>query len=476
MKQTLIAKDTREYGNVPAGPVKSFFVAVLTRDITLSDAILDLLDNSVDGILRKKRGRIGEKRPYEGFHAEIKYDRNSFEITDNCGGIPWALRDYAFRMGRVDGTPSGHAPTVGAFGIGMKRAIFKMGRQSLIRTQNGDDAYEVEINPSWLADQDDWSMPARASKSRMQEDGTHIRISELDDGVRSLFGNDRELFDSEFKSKLATHYAFIINKGFGVRVNGDLIQPKPTELRFEPTRRGAAIQPFIYQTTVGDVDVFLAVGFTHPIPSEDDVRAESEKKQYSSLNAGWTVVCNDRAVLYCDRTELTGWGEAGIPKYHTQFIAISGVVEFRSNNAASLPTTTTKRGIDASSRLYLQVKNKMREGLRIFTTFTNQWKGRDLAQQAQERIKGAKPQSMEELRSTAATLQLRSVSSGAKGKQYKPNLPAPPKATTDQQRISFVRTLGDIRDVSDHLFGKSNVNPSEVGSKCFDVILSEARK
>ena len=67
------------------------------------------------------------------------------------------------------------------------------------------------------------------------------------------------------------------------------------------------------------------------------------------MDAGWTIICNDRAVLYCDRTELTGWGEAGVPRYHTQFIAISGIVEFQSNDPAKLPTTTTKRGIDASS-------------------------------------------------------------------------------------------------------------------------------
>ena len=37
-----------------ASPVKSLFVSMLTRDIQLEDAILDLLDNCVDGILRSK--------------------------------------------------------------------------------------------------------------------------------------------------------------------------------------------------------------------------------------------------------------------------------------------------------------------------------------------------------------------------------------------------------------------------------------
>ena len=143
------------------------------------------------------------------------------------------------------------------------------------------------------------------------------------------------------------------------------MSPKPTRLAFSEGKRREVIRPFIYRTEADGVHVYLAVGFTRPIPTEDDIEEELELPRYSSLAAGWTIVCNDRAVAYCERTELTGWGEAGVPRFHNQFIAISGIVEFRSSDAAKLPTTTTKRGIDASSPLYLRVKEKMREGMKI---------------------------------------------------------------------------------------------------------------
>ena len=68
----------KEYEDVYANPVKSFFVEMLTRDIELSDAILDLLDNCVDGILRtiNKAG----KTPYKGFEASITLNKNYFKI------------------------------------------------------------------------------------------------------------------------------------------------------------------------------------------------------------------------------------------------------------------------------------------------------------------------------------------------------------------------------------------------------------
>lgn len=36
-------------------PTKEFFVGMLTRDIELNDAILDLLDNCLDGVVRQKK-------------------------------------------------------------------------------------------------------------------------------------------------------------------------------------------------------------------------------------------------------------------------------------------------------------------------------------------------------------------------------------------------------------------------------------
>ncbi len=51
-----------QYSPVNASPVKSFFVYMLTRDIKLEEAILDLLDNCVDGILRSG-GRTQALRP-----------------------------------------------------------------------------------------------------------------------------------------------------------------------------------------------------------------------------------------------------------------------------------------------------------------------------------------------------------------------------------------------------------------------------
>jgi len=467
---------TGRYGPIDASPVKSFFVHMLTRDINLDESILDLLDNCVDGILRSKQPDH-ESEPYAGYHAEIKFDRDSFEISDNCGGIPWNLHDYAFRMGRPLERSHDAPGSVGVYGIGMKRALFKMGMRSLISTQTAEDAYDVEITPEWIANEDEWRLPARPAQKSMKENGTTIVIGDLHDGVRKRFTEDAEAFESDLERLISTHYAFIIDKGLEVKLNRRTIKPRPTKLVFDKKMRAnkrEGIQPFIFKTKTDGVDVFLAVGFTRPIPSQDEILNEQGEKKYSSLDAGWTVLCNDRAVLYCDRSELTGWGEAGIPRYHTQFIAISGIVEFKADDPSKLPTTTTKRGIDASSTLFLQIKNKMREGMRIFTNYTNKWKAR--AEESRRQIEAAGPPlSFHEIKAASERLEFTPTKQSVpKGDQFKPELPLPKRPESQMRRISFVKKAEEVKVVAEHLFQDPDADPSVVGERCFDLILTDA--
>jgi hypothetical protein len=465
---------TTQYSPVDTSPVKSFFVSMLTRDIKLEEAILDLLDNCVDGILRSKQQAKG-KKPYEGFTAEITFNRDTFSITDNCGGIPWSLSEYAFRMGRSENRPKDAPGTVGVYGIGMKRAIFKMGKECLISTQNDKSRYELEITPEWIADENTWDIPVKEMKKELDTDGTTIVISQLYAGIADSFAPDAKAFKSELERMVATHYAFIIDKGFQVIINGSTVKPRPTKLIFAKKQKGASIKPFIFKARLDGVEVFLTVGFTRPIPSQEEVASEQDEKQHSSLDAGWTILCNDRAVVYCDRSELTGWGEASVPRYHTQFIAVSGIVEFKSTDPSKLPTTTTKRGIDASSSLYLQVKNKMREGMLLFTDYTNKWKGR--AHESKKHMEQAAVLSLEEIKTEAKGLLFSTTRRSAlPGSQYRPDLPLPKQLESRTRRISYEKDVDEVKQVAEYLLDDINADPSEVGEKCFDLMFRQTQK
>jgi hypothetical protein len=149
---------------VDARPEKGFFIRMLTKDIELRDCLLDLLDNCLDGARRtiKKKGSVTNGR-YSSFRAEITINKEELRIKDNCGGIPTDIAEnYAFHFGRNPDYQSMEDSSIGLYGIGMKRAIFKMGRQiKIISSPQDENAFEVLIDVEKWESRSDWDFPAK---------------------------------------------------------------------------------------------------------------------------------------------------------------------------------------------------------------------------------------------------------------------------------------------------------------------------
>lgn len=463
-------------------PTKEFFVGMLTRDIELSDAILDLLDNCLDGVVRQKKGidKTTTSDYYAGFFSRISISKDSFTIEDNCGGIPKDVAEkYAFRMGRSSDKEDEDLPTVGIYGIGMKRAIFKIGKSAVVFTRNNGVLYQVTVPADWGNDEDEWDFPMKDLEDAdlLVAGGTKIEISNINSGIAAAWGTEDKLsnFVNSLIKAIQQSYSFIIQKGFKIEINGECIEPLPISLLFDD-KVAISIKPFLYQQDFDDVHVSLALGFYAPPPSPEDIDDENNLRR-SSSDAGWTIVCNDRVVLYNDKSHLTGWGESGVPHYHTQFVGIRGIVFFESNNPKNLPMTTTKRGIDMSSDIYAAVKDRMRQGLKMFTDYTNRWKG----QNVRERFYSTAARSVsidslvgsrEEIESSTP-VKFR-LNKG--GYVFNPNLPRPANEKP-YRTISFSRSVVEIEDIIEYLYDdrEHSMTPSQVGEKCFELILDQAR-
>lgn len=467
---------------ISASPTKRFFVEMLTRDIELEDAILDLLDNCVDGIQRIANLNPSPSKPYEGFCARVTFTDKEFKIEDNCGGIPLEdARDYAFRMGRPLDSIDNQIYTIGTYGIGMKRSIFKMGSSSEVISRIKDAPFKVTITPEWLTDDSNWDLPIEPVSLNSKEYGTTITINELYSSIRERFSSQTSTLYDDLVGKISLHYSFIIDKGFMVIVNGKRISSKSNNLLWDGSsriREKYTIAPYLYEGHIDGVDVRLAVGFYRSIPDEKEINDEIKGIRRRSNEAGWTIVCNDRVVVYCDKSRLTGWGEMTIPSYHTQFIAISGIVEFRSKDPQKLPITTTKRGIDASSDVYLYIKNYMREGLKLFTSYTNKWKSNLVEEK--ERInqtQAVAPNDLFEEENFPSDM-WKKVKNRNNERKYLPSLPTPTsrKRKSTHKTIKFSRDIKEIELVSDYLFEQVDRDPSEVGNECFEKVLRQAKQ
>lgn len=234
------------------------------------------------------------------------------------------------------------------------------------------------------------------------------------------------------------------------------------------------IAPYMWISKIEGVEIKLAVGFYRELPNEEEILRDEEGDRRSEL-AGWTIVCNNRVILYCDKTKATGWGQAGVPNYHTQFIAISGIVIFSSTDPQKLPLNTTKRGIDQSHELYIDVKKYMTEGIRHFIDYTNKWKGRESDQKAH--AVDTDTISISDFGNMVSKVPQKSWSTTTRivGQSFKPPLPYPEEKNPYRQ-IRFSRPVKEIETVGRFLFQDEPWRPGEVGETCFDLILKEAKK
>jgi hypothetical protein len=463
-----------EIKSVPSTPAKSFFVSMLTRDIDLQDAILDLLDNCVDGAIRSRTKKEADEDTLRGYWANIKFGEKKFVIEDNCGGIPWKLaKEYAFCMGRPPDAPT-KPGTIGVVGIGMKRAIFKMGRECYVHSNHHADSFLVTIPPEWFRDDDLWEFEAAREPPKTKDYGTIIEVTELEDPVSVAFKSGSS-FRLSFPALVGEAYSYLIEKGFTVKVGGEKVVRKPVRLCFEspdnPRATSELIRPYIYRAQVNGVDVFLAVGYRSRLLTQAEQEREAEMS-FAAKDAGWTVVCNDRVVLSNDRTTKTGWGFGGVPNFHNQFSCIGGIVEFSSNDTASLPVTTTKRGIDTSNELYTVVRQRMQEGIKHFTRNTNRWKGNESA--LKERFTRGSFFDLRDLKHLSDGLLFSTVRGDGVHRQYVPKLPEK-KTLKTTRRICFVKKVTQIEKVSRYLFDEVR-EPEEVGEACFDSFMEQANK
>jgi hypothetical protein len=341
---------------VIASPTKEFFIYMLTKDIELSRAILDLVDNCIDGA---RRTRPNGK--YSGLTIRIEVNKSKFRIADNCGGIDIHLaREYAFRFGRPSQTPK-LRHSVGQFGVGMKRALFKIGRHFTVTSASATSRFELSQSvEEWKEDVDNWDFKLASLEEDISvpinQRGTTIEVTNLHVSVRADF--DLDNFRHRLTREIQEAHQEAIHNGIAITLNKIPLEEQPITL-LTSEKIYPAFRSLKFQLNGGSpVRCRLYTGVAKSAPAE----------------AGWYVYCNGRLVLARDRSDVTGWGEGRgrvIPHYHNQFARFRGYSFFDCDDAALLPWNTTKTGVDTDAKVYRGVRAHMLKLMRPVIDFLN---------------------------------------------------------------------------------------------------------
>jgi len=332
---------------INASPTKEFFISMLTRDISTDRAILDLIDNSIDAATQSNKHDASIK---------LTINSNSLIIFDDAGGLDLQVaKEYAFRFGRSSKSPL-TPNSVGQFGVGMKRTLFKIGQEFAVESRKNGVAYKVHVDvEQWLAEATIWDFHYSLLEATDLDEGqTRITVTKIRDDAQALLGDP--IFQNNLGQEVSAAYFKKINAGLKIYINGELVSSDDLTVK---TSQGLSCLK--KQIISDDVLVTVYCGVSDRDWDE----------------GGWYVTCNDRLVAQADQSDTTGWGINGNPKYHADFAYFRGLVEFSSSDSSKLPWTTTKTGVDRDRKIFKAALHHMSLAMKPVLTFL-----RDLAQEA----------------------------------------------------------------------------------------------
>jgi hypothetical protein len=348
----------RQSTDANAAPEKRLFISLLTRDISLIDALLDVVDNSINSAIKKHRLALKNADDYlkllklaNGHVSRISIfvSEATIEISDDTGGISFAdAKDDVFRFGREDGNSSEDRLSV--YGIGLKRAIFKMGNRIEIVSQHPDTGFELAIDVAkWSADRTQpWKFKNLTPRKAEKPYGTSIKISDLTDDVRTRIKDPT--FLTELMTRLGETYVYYLEHLISITINS-------LPVRATPLRIGTNFSSAIFS----EYNVHCSVTAGIVIPPVDKFLADI---------SGLFVFCNGRAVAFADKSEITGWGVKGLlPTFQPKHRPFIGIVFFAATRPEALPWSTTKSSINQESLLWQLAKRKIAAASREIINF-----------------------------------------------------------------------------------------------------------
>jgi len=448
LKNTQFMGKTSEKRIINANPTKDFFISMLVRDISINDAIGDLLDNCMDGA-KRLRGS-GEDKRYDGLFIKIEAKPDKFTIEDNCGGIPIeTAENYAFRFGR----PKDMARTewsIGQFGIGMKRALFKLGNNFKVTSYTTNDAFEMGQDINQWKDNEKWEFEFdKATFDTIEEKntGTIIEVTELRKEIVDSFSDAN--FIKTLKSEIELENLYNIQRGIEVHFNGVKLKTNQLNVKISDEFSLAEWRKEFKDENENDIiKIRLEVGIGEP----------------DSKMGGWYIFCNGRLIIAHDQTDLTGWGD-GVAHFHGQYNRFRGFAYFEAIDSSKLPWDTTKTRMNRDSEIFKAVRAKMIEMMKPFRTFANK-----LKQENESDFEGEKVlhQKLEEAKTVNLSLEKSEYVASRTTKKFEYPEPSKPKPVgLGKGKIIFMANKDHIKKMK-QFFNVDKQN--DAGEKAFEYV------
>lgn len=430
-----------------ASPEKRLFISLLTRDIPLIAAFLDLTDNSINAAVEPYSARLKSADEYLSLFADenirpsvtisLLASADKVEISDSaCGISAKTAQEHVFKFGR--GSEAGHEKDrLSVYGIGLKRAIFKLGNKISMRSDHIEGGFDLKLNVhNWAKKTEQpWTFEITPRDPVPPEKtGTSIVVTELYDEVKRRISDG--VFESQLRESIARTYAYYLAKLVNISVNGTAVEGINIEVG-----SNHASESFNF----GKVTCAITAGIGVP-----------QAGAFRDKSSGWFVFCNGRAVISADKSALTGWSGSGLPIFQPKHRPFLGTVFFVSEDPEQLPWTTTKSSINEDSAIWQTAKRHMTSVGRVVVSFLDGRytdEGTEIASRELQEDSG--PQRV-------------SVLSAAVGQTRAFQIPTRQPVTTT--RIQYDALVSEVKKVASYL-KRPGMSGSDIGRHTFQYFL-----
>ena len=145
------------------GPPTKDVVLGAWRDLDRSEALLELIDNSIDAWLSRMENYPRKTSPELDIYIDVDSDSGRLVYGDNAGGVPVEKLTNLVIPGHSNTTEQ--TRTIGSYKTGGKKAIFKLANQAQITTRywnpagSTDAAVAVHLDETWINDAELYEFP-----------------------------------------------------------------------------------------------------------------------------------------------------------------------------------------------------------------------------------------------------------------------------------------------------------------------------
>jgi hypothetical protein len=425
-----------------ASPEKQLFVSMITRDISLIAAFLDLIDNSINSAVEPSADQLVTASDYHSFLQDservpsvdirIKVTDALVEVADTASGISFhTAAERVFRFGR-SGEESQEKDRLSVYGIGLKRAIFKLGNKITMRSDHVDGGFDMDLDvEEWLSDNSlPWNFVI-AERRPAQPDATGTTISVSDLHAETIQRLADGVFATQLRDAVARTYPFYLAKFVNIYVNDAKIEGTTIEIG-----SNHASESFV----AGEVTCSITAGIGVP-----------QGGYFRDKASGWFVFCNGRTVISADKSALTGWGRSPLPIFQPKHRPFVGTVFFVSRSAEKLPWNTTKSAIDEDSAVWQEARRHMDTVARVVINFLDSRYTDEGTEIASTDLQDAAGRSVSVISAATSERQV-----------FVPPKRPPP----ENMRIQYDAKIADVKRIEKYL-GRPGMGGAEVGRHTF---------